>query len=173
MALIKCPECGREGVSDSANACPQCGFNIANYLSTHIECVEDNSSLANDESPDGIKSDSSMGCFILFATLVLGAICFITFFKTLNLVFLFLAIPINLFGLLGFAKYDPKGFNEAAKYNEQKRQKRNYSPNCPICHSHNTSKISMLSKSVSVELFGLASNSIGKQYVCLDCRHKW
>lgn len=30
MALIKCPECGREDVSDSAQACPQCGRNIAN-----------------------------------------------------------------------------------------------------------------------------------------------
>lgn len=30
MALIKCPERGREDVSDSAQACPQCGRNIAN-----------------------------------------------------------------------------------------------------------------------------------------------
>ena len=29
MALIYCPECGRGGVSDSSNACPGCGFNIA------------------------------------------------------------------------------------------------------------------------------------------------
>lgn len=29
MALIKCPECGREGVSDSAISCPQCGFQIS------------------------------------------------------------------------------------------------------------------------------------------------
>ncbi len=26
MALIKCPECGREKVSDQAKACPECGF---------------------------------------------------------------------------------------------------------------------------------------------------
>ena len=25
MALISCPECGRSGVSSSANACPGCG----------------------------------------------------------------------------------------------------------------------------------------------------
>lgn len=31
MALIKCPECGRENVSDTAKFCPQCGFNISNY----------------------------------------------------------------------------------------------------------------------------------------------
>ena len=28
MALIKCPECGRENVSDSAEACPDCGYGI-------------------------------------------------------------------------------------------------------------------------------------------------
>lgn len=28
MALIKCPECGRENVSDSAESCPSCGYNI-------------------------------------------------------------------------------------------------------------------------------------------------
>lgn len=28
MALIKCPECGREKVSDSAESCPDCGYGI-------------------------------------------------------------------------------------------------------------------------------------------------
>lgn len=28
MALIECPECGRENVSDSAEACPDCGYGI-------------------------------------------------------------------------------------------------------------------------------------------------
>lgn len=32
MALIKCPECGREKVSDSAEACPDCGFGIKKYF---------------------------------------------------------------------------------------------------------------------------------------------
>lgn len=29
MALIKCPECKKENVSDSADSCPQCGYQIA------------------------------------------------------------------------------------------------------------------------------------------------
>ena len=36
MALIKCPECGKENVSDSANACPNCGFNISRYYTKEI-----------------------------------------------------------------------------------------------------------------------------------------
>lgn len=28
MALVNCPECGRENVSDTADTCPACGYNI-------------------------------------------------------------------------------------------------------------------------------------------------
>lgn len=28
MALIKCPECGKENVSDKAKACPECGYSL-------------------------------------------------------------------------------------------------------------------------------------------------
>jgi len=31
MALVKCPECGREKVSDNAEACPDCGYTIKAY----------------------------------------------------------------------------------------------------------------------------------------------
>lgn len=32
MALVKCPECGRERVSDTAEKCPDCGFAISRYV---------------------------------------------------------------------------------------------------------------------------------------------
>lgn len=32
MALVDCPECGRENVSDTAEQCPQCGYAIKNYF---------------------------------------------------------------------------------------------------------------------------------------------
>ena len=32
MALVKCPECGRENVSSTAKSCPGCGYNIKNTL---------------------------------------------------------------------------------------------------------------------------------------------
>lgn len=31
MSLIKCPECGKEKVSDTADSCPECGFGIKSY----------------------------------------------------------------------------------------------------------------------------------------------
>lgn len=32
MALVKCPECGRENVSSAATACPSCGYNIKGHF---------------------------------------------------------------------------------------------------------------------------------------------
>ena len=32
MALISCPECGREKVSDTTTSCPGCGYNIAEHF---------------------------------------------------------------------------------------------------------------------------------------------
>lgn len=32
MSLINCPECGKENVSDSANACPDCGYDIKTHF---------------------------------------------------------------------------------------------------------------------------------------------
>lgn len=36
MALTKCPECGRENVSSTAESCPNCGYGIK----THFEQIE-------------------------------------------------------------------------------------------------------------------------------------
>lgn len=32
MSLINCPECGKENVSDSAESCPNCGYNIKAHV---------------------------------------------------------------------------------------------------------------------------------------------
>ena len=37
MALIKCPECGRENVSDSAESCPGCGYGIKAHCQEVLE----------------------------------------------------------------------------------------------------------------------------------------
>ena len=38
MSLINCPECGREKVSDTAIACPSCGFGIREYFEKQKSC---------------------------------------------------------------------------------------------------------------------------------------
>lgn len=49
----------------------------------------------------------------------------------------------------------------------------NLVPDCPNCKSHNTRKISTVGRVASASTFGLASSSIGKQYICDKCGHKW
>lgn len=44
---------------------------------------------------------------------------------------------------------------------------------CPACGSIRYEKISTLNRVVSVELAGLASSKIGKQYKCKKCGHLW
>lgn len=46
-------------------------------------------------------------------------------------------------------------------------------PKCPTCGSTHVEKIGMVSKMVSTDLLGLASNSIGKTFKCNNCGHKW
>ena len=46
-------------------------------------------------------------------------------------------------------------------------------PQCPACHGNNTRRISTTKRVVSTSVVGLASSTIGKQYECLDCKHKW
>ena len=41
---------------------------------------------------------------------------------------------------------------------------------CPYCKSFNTKKISATSRMFSTNLFGLASNKIGKQWHCNSCK---
>lgn len=46
-------------------------------------------------------------------------------------------------------------------------------PMCPACHGTNTGRIKISNRIVSTSLLGLASSTIGKQYQCYDCKHKW
>lgn len=46
-------------------------------------------------------------------------------------------------------------------------------PQCPMCGSLQTRRITTGNRAVSVAAVGLASDKIGKQYECLKCKHKW
>jgi len=46
-------------------------------------------------------------------------------------------------------------------------------PQCPMCGSQNTQRISTLNRTASVAAVGLASSKIGKQFECKNCKYKW
>lgn len=56
MALIKCPECGKENVSDSAETCPECGYSIKAHFDK-IKYDEEQKRLAKQREQQKIESE--------------------------------------------------------------------------------------------------------------------
>lgn len=69
--------------------------------------------------------------------------------------------------------YSKKRMKEAAEEMALSHSAQTYIPKCPNCGSHNTKRISAVSRGVSTSLSGLASPVIGKQYECKNCGHLW
>lgn len=54
MAIVKCPECGRENVSNTAEACPSCGYNIKAHFENMGQQSETQTTVAESPSvPEG------------------------------------------------------------------------------------------------------------------------
>lgn len=37
MALIKCPECGKDNISDVAESCPNCGYRVKEHFEKKLQ----------------------------------------------------------------------------------------------------------------------------------------
>ena len=59
MALIKCPECGRENVSDSAESCPDCGYGIKAHFEK-IKREEERKERERKAKEDRIKAEEEV-----------------------------------------------------------------------------------------------------------------
>ncbi|MEA4921054.1 MAG: zinc ribbon domain-containing protein [Clostridiaceae bacterium] len=68
MALVKCPECGRENVSDSAEACPSCGFAIKK----HFDQIQQN--ISTDISIDK-KTNKKAKKIITITSVIILIVC--------------------------------------------------------------------------------------------------
>ena len=81
MALIKCPECGRENVSDSAKSCPGCGYEIYKNAYGNGNNISDGNNLSSETTikiDNGEKKQSNKsGKVILF---IIAAIAVVVIF---------------------------------------------------------------------------------------------
>ena len=244
MALVKCPECGKENISDTAAACPVCGFGIAEYFEMQHEkeslalkkqealseaqarYEKELHNIENMKCPykpsfisiltqgsKGIVSTIAGVCAIIFAVLGIVSICIDI--DNLSDMLLYWCI-IFVFGAIAYINIkDSKrqcdseinridnwesykdGLRRAAKqqndasvayiektyvYTAKKpvesvpvvaAQPKPTGLVCPVCGSRNVKRIDVVSRAISVELAGLASSKIGKQYECKSCKHKW
>lgn len=60
-----------------------------------------------------------------------------------------------------------------AKEEQKKHQELHGGYKCPNCGKNAGHEITIIKKSASIGVFGLASNKIGKNYECKNCGYKW
>ena len=64
--------------------------------------------------------------------------------------------------------------SEESRINEyQQKYLAEHNIHCPYCNSTNVTKIGTVNRAVSVGMFGLASEKIGKTHKCNDCGSTW
>lgn len=166
MALIKCPECGKE-FSNKAPACPNCGcptteiqkmkhtktiiIDNKEYDVTHIVQLlnQDKFEEAEDELQQRLDEEG---------------------YGEDDAYYICEAIEDG--------DFSPWVYNEKLKcltYTETREelQAKQNIPHCPNCNSTNIQKISMTSRAISGLTFGILSSSIGKTYKCNNCGYKW
>lgn len=157
MALIVCPECGKE-VSDKSNVCIHCGYPLINLVNTKCNI-------------NGVVYDFKEELPIALLEKredYISAIGKIRKKTALNLV-----DGSDLVDIIREIKAIPETF--IPKYPLEDREKlygdsQVKSVECPYCHSKDTKKITTTSKAVHTALFGIFSvGRNSKNYHCNRC----
>lgn len=150
MALIKCPECGKE-ISDKAIMCINCGYplnSLENKTDEYICCIHGTNYNLKEEFELILLQDDYTK-----TVLKLASKCNIN-----------IQDAFALSKIMKSERKIPKSYE--CKFITNKSQ-------CPMCKSTNIKKISTTSRMVSVVTVGLASGKLGKQYKCERCKYMW
>lgn len=174
MALIKCVECGKE-ISDRADVCPCCGFPIKpidyviyfNWADNKGHTFLKTDVLIDDQPIGEMTCGSTMDCTVSEGEhevkLLLRKKCVVQETIIVNR-----DNPEVRF----FYKQTLTGLKRVLEDSIKRKYGLNV-PTCPTCGSQNVKKLSMSGKVVGVGVFGLASGSVGKTFVCKNCGYKW
>lgn len=200
MALMKCPECNNN-VSDMANACPHCGYGIKDYVKTLkdiILCPKCGSSgdchssgvccICDTKAVNTHKKYSTKDSWELiikkkndaFEELKTIGLYDPKYREIQQMVFrgTYTSSPTKEESELS-DRYNAKlvEMRERDGYYDKKPEPRPTPEKiiikCPNCGSTNTKRVTATSRMAGVLTLGLASSSIGKQYMCKRCKYKW
>ena len=167
MALIKCPECGRE-FSDQARSCPSCAYPvprrtkflpvIQNHWSVYYCNLVQASALSaaqffmstvipqcNLQIPPSLKNESSV---------------WNSLFRQTQNEMRQISTPESM---ASYIELMENAVQEACAG----------LPRCPQCGPYMVKKISGVDRAFGVGLFGAASRSFGKTMECRDCDYRW
>lgn len=228
MALTKCPECGRENVSDSAEMCPVCGYGIKAHFEEIRQEEERKEQIrkteearkkaeieAKQQEEERIKSVPQLEKPQLTAPLVVLGISVLFFlFGVAQLseseweversiahgngdphfyggLFIIIGIGLVCYGIYLFSKRIETYKLSKTNLEEYQRQvirnqdaeraanqraaiawarEQSMKPECPYCHSHNTSKITATAKAVNTAMFGVLGQKRKYQWHCNNCK---
>lgn len=186
MALIKCPECGKE-ISDKSKQCIHCGY--------PIEQVNKNTTYAiYIKNVKGINRNDKIHNLMLCKFSLIDKYGIQKAEANHIVVELDKGVsPIKILDGVDFKniEYIKKDFerigciieekesgyiNEISNYRvEQQKEKDSLDllPKCPTCGSSYVEKISSSSKITGGLLFGLFSSNVKNSYRCKNCGYKW
>lgn len=117
MALVKCPECGKE-VSDTANACPNCGYGVK----AHFDKMKQDNYIKKNQSiyyntvpqkPQKEKLDSGQWLYLLvaegfgFLCIMFGVYSGVIIIILFSLMFC-IGFPVALYYLVVMVNYNQK-----------------------------------------------------------------
>lgn len=155
MALIKCPECGKE-VSDKAKACIHCGYPLENVDTRTnpnmclVNGVEYDLSFLLDDT------QSKYDRFMRFETECVSNLKNPDYINACGKIMNTKVIPSTL-TIENYAEY----------HDESPKIK------CPTCSSTDVRKISGSERVGSVMMLGIFSKKINKSFKCNNCGYTW
>lgn len=180
MALIRCPECGKE-ISDRAVSCPNCGCPIADAPING--CIHFNWADRKGQSirktrvvVDG-NEYGFMQCEDFLDVPVSGGSHKVELSQGKH-VLISETVDISANKQEEFFAFkETMGFSHAQlKRTDGDFSKRTIAknvPRCPTCGSDKIKKISTTRKVLAFEMVGFASHTIGKTFECRKCGYKW
>lgn len=156
MALIICPECGKE-ISDKSDACIHCGYPLIKMVNTKCNIngiVYD----FKDELPIALleKTEDYVAAY--------GKIRVKTSLS--------LSDADDLIRIIREMKAIPESFTPSFPLEDREKLyggSKAKKVECPYCHSKNTKKITATSKLVNVAAWGIYGNKWRQQWHCNEC----
>ena len=174
MALIKCPECGKE-ISDKAMVCIHCGCPIMNVEQDEADTatkkkkqyrVQHNNDYSDSKKERRTVKDFLCGKAFRIFLIVVFVFVLLRFWPLM----LLLVVPATLFGikLWAYSTLVPHKGSQAW----DKEELYGYKLTCPRCRSKNFKKIGK-TKVGGFAVIGHTLGENGDRYECEDCKYRW
>lgn len=184
MALIKCPECGKE-ISDKSLACIHCGYPLENIADNKPKLYKITLKMPGANKADTMKVVAQiMGTTVFKAKDIVDSapkviVSGITFDDSQAIAYKLSRVGASI-SIDEDADSHVQTTGVVEKMEERARmsaiasQPEKNIPKCPTCQSSNIKKISELSKVGSVAVWGvLAAGKVSKQWHCNNCGSEW